>query len=148
MPFKIGHFGLNSLSYPCKRCLVFFEGKGRQAADTDPFPSRVGLLCASYRFLISAYLFSPSDLVQKQYIVEQVVIQQKLNFYFGLLLAVSSLFALIFPAAAFEKNWAKPPTSQNIKNKQIIVILAGLNYYCQNNSVWCIHAYEVQIFPI
>lgn len=65
----------HSPSSPCKRCLVFFEGKGRQAADTDPFPSRVGLLCASYPFLISAYLFSPSDLVQKQYIVEQFVIQ-------------------------------------------------------------------------
>lgn len=143
MPFKIGHFGLNSPSSPCKRCLIFFEGNGRQVADIDPFPSRAGLLCASYPFLISAYHFSPSDLVQKQYILEQIVIQYKLNFYFSLLLAVSSLFALIFPAAAFEKNWAKPPNSQNIKNKQIIVMLAGLNYYCQNNSVWCIYAYEV-----
>lgn len=84
MPLKIGHFKLHLPSSPCKRCLLFFEGKGRQTADADPgalipFPltSQVGIPCTSYPFLMSAYLLSPSHPVQEHYIVkgEQVSIQ-------------------------------------------------------------------------
>lgn len=79
MPLKIGHFKLHLPSSPCKRCLLFFEDQGRQGANADPgaLPSQAGTPCAIYLHLMSAYLLSPSDSVQEQWIVkeEQVPIQ-------------------------------------------------------------------------
>lgn len=84
MPLKISCVKLHLLSFPCKRCLLFFKAKGSQEANADPGPlipfplsSQLGIPCTSYPLLMSAYLLSPSDPVQEHYTVkgEQIPIK-------------------------------------------------------------------------
>lgn len=133
MPFKMGHFKLQLPSSPCKRCLLFFEGKGRQAADADPgalipfpLPSQAGIPCTIYLFLMSAYILNPFDPVQEHYIVKREQVPFSRN-YSSIWVSYLAFFtvSLGFPAAAFEKHFAKPSKSQNVGNKQFIIILPG-----------------------
>lgn len=151
MPLKTIHFKLYLPSFPCQRCLLFFKGKGRQASGADPkslipfpLPPQDGIPCTGYPFLMSACLLSSSDPVQQHYIVrgEQVPILWKLPFHLVFLTGMSSLLAFFFfwLLQLLKKHCVKPPKSQNVENKQFIIIFSGSKYYCKNNSVWCIHA--------
>lgn len=114
-----------------------------------PLPPQVGISCISHLFLTSPYFLTSSDPVQQHYTVkgEQVPILWKLTFHLLFLLGMSSLVSFS-GSCSFWKTLCK--TSKIMKTWKTTnsspFFFSGSKYYCQNNSVWCIHTCKVLFF--